>query len=111
MRLLLRENGDEINWLAIARRANFHHTAALLRFNLIEAGLSDAAPPQFRSDFVARTEVEKNVHARKQEGWGLRSRLIVSFGEAGLAILRSLPSLVFSEQFGAVANRHAEIGC
>lgn len=48
LRLLLGGNGGEIDWSAIARRANFHHTAALLRFNLIEAGLPDAAPPQFR---------------------------------------------------------------
>jgi hypothetical protein len=84
LRLLLGGNGGEIDWSAIARRANFHHTAALLRFNLIEAGLPDAAPPQFRSEL---DEVSRTWAARHLATVSETTRIVAALNGAGIEAL------------------------
>ncbi len=81
LRLLLSENGGQIDWVAIVRRANFHHTAALLRFNLVEAGLPDAAPAQFRSEL---DEISRRWAARHLAIVNETARLVAALNEAGI---------------------------
>jgi len=84
LRLLLGENGGQIDWVAILRRANFYHTAALLRFNLAEAGLPDAAPPQFRSEL---DEISRAWAARHLATVSEAARLVAALNEAGIVAL------------------------
>jgi hypothetical protein len=84
LRLLLSENGDEIDWSAILRRANFHHTAALLRFNLAEAGLPNVVPPQFRSEL---DEISRVWAARHLATVSETARLVAALNDAGIVAL------------------------
>ncbi|MGH9835884.1 MAG: nucleotidyltransferase family protein, partial [Blastocatellia bacterium] len=84
LRLLLGENGSQIDWPAIVRRSNFHHTAALLRFNLAEARLPNAAPPQFRSEL---DEISRAWAARHLAMVSETVRLVAALNEAGIVAL------------------------
>jgi len=84
LRLLTNGNGGEIDWLAIVRRANFHHTAALLRFNLAEASLPDAAPPQLRSEL---DEISRAWAARHLATVSETVRLVAALNDAGIVAL------------------------
>jgi hypothetical protein len=84
LRLLLSGNEGEIDWSAIARRSNFYHTAALLRFNLAVAGLPEAAPPQFRS---ALDEISRAWAARHLATVSETARLVTALNDAGIVAL------------------------
>ena len=50
LRRLLDQERAQLDWAAIARRANFHFTAALLRLNLARIGALDLVPAAFRHE-------------------------------------------------------------
>jgi hypothetical protein len=83
-RRLIAENASEIDWEAFERRANFHHTAALSRFNLGLAGLSDRPPAQIRSEL---DEVSRAWAARHLAYVSETSRLVAALSGAGIVAL------------------------
>jgi len=83
-RRLIAESASEIDWAAFARRANFHHTAALSRFNLALAGLSDCPPAQVRSEL---DEISRVWAARHLAYVSETARLVAALGEAGIVAL------------------------
>lgn len=84
LRRLVAEHGVELDWPAIVRRANFHHTAALLRFNLAMAGLPDAVPQKPRSelDGVCRAWAARHLAYVSET-----KRLVAALDAAGVAAL------------------------
>jgi len=84
LRLLIGGNADGIDWISALRRADFHQTAALLRFNLAQAGLLDAVPPQLRSEL---DEVSRAWAARHLAYASETARLIAALNDAGVASL------------------------
>ncbi|MGE0132485.1 MAG: nucleotidyltransferase family protein [Blastocatellales bacterium] len=83
-RQLIAENASEIDWAAFTRRANFHHTAALSRFNLALAGLSDCPPAQFRSEL---DEISRAWAARHLAYVSETARLVAALSDAGIVAL------------------------
>ncbi len=84
MRLLATECWGEVDWPAVVRRANFHHTAALLRFNLAMAGRLDSVPRDLR---VELDEVSRTWAARHLAYASETERLIAALGNAGVVAL------------------------
>lgn len=83
-RRLIGGNAAEIDWRAFARRANFHHTAALARFNLALAGLSDCPPAQVRSEL---DEISRAWAARHLAYVSEAMRLVAALSDAGIVAL------------------------
>lgn len=83
-RRLIAERESEIDWDAFARRANFHHTSALARFNFAMAGLADALPSQFRSEI---DEISRVWAARHLAYVSETARLVAALGDAGIVAL------------------------
>jgi hypothetical protein len=81
---LVAEKGAEIDWPAIVRRANFHQTDALLRFNLAMAGMSDAMPQELR---FGLDEAHRTWAARHLAYVSETARLIVAMNDAGVTAL------------------------
>ncbi len=84
LRLLVGEGRASIDWAVALRRASFHHTSALLRFNLAQAGLLNAVPQDFRSEL---DDISRTWAARHLAYTAETVRLIAALIGAGVSAL------------------------
>ena len=81
---LLDEDRARIDWAAVVRRANLHHTAALLRFNLSKIGALDLVPEEARRELE---EINRTWAARHLAYVSETRRLIATLRDAGVAAI------------------------